>query len=233
MARNSDLFFTKAKDFQDKRIEIMSIYEKRLAELEKAKGSQLYKEESEKATQTRDADLQALQNEYRKYFRASLDAMADANGKRGITPPTASQIAILQALKMRDSVSQKELDQAWIACKDNAISVSILNEIGRKNGYIRGYHSETGELSADEVDRIIDSLRNGIDDFMAHDTTRAARTVAAHNMRLYGMSSERPLKKRQPFADKVGCFNTLLPFGMSEETCTAFCKAIDEMEADK
>lgn len=228
MARNSDTFFSQAKAFQDKRIGIMSTYEKRLAELERARGSQLYKEESEKAAQSRDADLQALQDEYRKYFRASLDAMADANSKRGVTPPTASQIAILQALKMRESVSQKELDQAATVCRNNSIAISILNEIGRKNGYMRSYHSETGELSAEEVDRIIDSLRNGIDDFLAHDTTRAARTVATHNMRLYGKSSERPLKKRPIFTDKAGCFNELLPFGVSRESLDGFCKAIDE-----
>ena len=226
MIRNSDLFYSRAAEFQSKRKEVTDAYEKRIAELEKAKGSQLYREESEKAAQTRDAALQALQSEYREYFRISLDAMADANGKRGVTPPTAEQLAILQALKMRDSVTQRELDRAANSCKSNALAISVINEIAKNNGILRGYHTETGEMSAEEVDRTIESLRGGLNDFMEHDTRRAARAAAKLHADLYGATG-RELPKRPLFADKESCFNALLPFGMSKETYTAFCEAVD------
>ena len=49
MIRNSDLFYSRAAEFQSKRKDIMDTYESTLAKLEKAKGSQLYTEETEKA----------------------------------------------------------------------------------------------------------------------------------------------------------------------------------------
>ena len=125
MIKNSDLFYSRAAEFQSKRKDIIDTYESTLAKLEKAKGSQLYTEETEKAAKTRDAALEALQSEYRDYFRISLDAMADANSKRGVTPPSQEQLAILQALKMRDSLTQRELDRAANSCADNAVKVDV------------------------------------------------------------------------------------------------------------
>lgn len=228
MIKISDLFYSRAKEYQSKRKDIMDTYESTLAKLEKAKGSQLYTEETEKAAKTRDAALQALQSEYREYFRISLDAMADANGKRGIAAPTAEQLSILQALKMRDTVSQKELDRAANSCKDNALAISVINEIAKKNGFIRGYHTESGEMSVEDADKVINDLKAALPDFMAHDTSRAARIVAEHNARMYGATGEeRPLAKRPLFEDKASCFNQLLPFGMSEATYNGFCAAVD------
>ena len=228
MIKNSDLFYNRAKEYQSKRKDIMDTYESTLAKLEKAKGSQLYTEETKKAAKTRDAALQALQSEYREYFRISLDAMADANGKRGIAAPTADQLSILQALKMRDNVSQRELDRAANSCKDNPLAISVINEIAKKNGFLRGYHTETGEMSVEDADKTIESLRGGLNDFLQHDTSRAARAAAEHNARMYGTTgNERPLAKRPLFEDKASCFNQLLPFGMSEATYNGFCAAVD------
>jgi len=226
--KNSDLFYSRAAEFQSKRKEIIDTYESTLAKLDKAKGSQLYTEETEKAAKTRDAALQALQNEYRDYFRISINAMSEANGKRGIAAPTADQLAILQALKMRDNVSQKELDRAANSCKDNALAISVINEIAQKNGYLRGYNTESGEMSIEDADKVIDDLKAALPDFMAHDTSRAARIAREHNARLYGASGEeRPLEKRPLFDSKASCFNTLLPFGMSAERYTGFIAAVD------
>ena len=231
MIKNTDLFYSRAAEFQSKRKEIMDTYESTLAKLEKAKGSQLYTEETEKAAKTRDAALEALQSEYREYFRISLDAMSEANGKRGVTPPTAEQLSILQALKMRDSVTQRELDRAANSCKDNALAISVINEIAKKNGFLRGYHTETGEMSVEDADKAIESLRGSLNDFMQHDTSRAARAAQHYYGEKYGTTgNERPLAKRPLFEDKAGCFNELTPFGMSKETFTAFCEAVDGNE---
>jgi hypothetical protein len=231
MIKNSDLFYNRAKEYQSKRKEVMDTYESTLAKLEKAKGSHLYTEETEKAAKTRDAALQSLQREYNEYFRISLDAMADANNKRGIAALTADQLSILQALKMRDNVSQKELDRAANSCKDNALAISVINEIAKKNGFMRGYHTENGEMSVEDADKVINNLKAALPDFMAHDTSKAARIVAEHNARLYGTTgNERPLAKRPLFEDKASCFNQLLPFGMSEATYNGFCTAVDGNE---
>ena len=227
MIKNSDLFYSRAAEYQSKRKDIIDTYESTLAKLEKAKGSQLYTEETEKAAQTRDAAIQALKEEYGGYFRISLDAMSEANGKRGVTPPTADQLSILQALKMRDSVTQRELDRAANSCKDNALAISVINEIAKKNGFLRGYHTESGEMSVEDVDKTIDSLRSGLADFMSHDTSRAARAAQKYYGEKYGTDGERPLAKRPLFEDKASCFNELVAFGMSKDGFNAFCAAVD------
>lgn len=238
MIKNSDLFYNRAAEFQSKRKEIIDTYESTLAKLEKAKGSQLYTEETEKAAKTRDAALQALQSEYREYFRISLDAMADANSKRGVTPPTADQIAILQALKMRSkpdpnnttaiTAFQRELDRAANSCTDNAMCISVINDIARDCGIMRPYHCTAKEMTVEDADKAIESLRGSLNDFLRHDTSRAARAAQHYYGEKYGTTgNERPLAKRPLFEDKASCFNTLLPFGMSGETYNAFCEAVD------
>lgn len=235
--KNTDIFYSKAAEFQSKRKAITDAYEKRLNELEKAKGSQLYTEERGKAADARNTALQALQIEYRETFRATLDAMANANGKRGATPPTADQLSILQALQMRDTVALEELNRAANSCKDNALAISVLNEIARKNGHMRTYRTESGDMSAADVDQAINGLRKGLADFMAHDTPRAARIAAENHAALYGKAAtERPLPKRQLFTDKESCFNALFTFSMDKEAFAAFCAAVDgdgEGAADK
>lgn len=231
MIKNSDLFYSRAAEFQSKRKDIIDTYESTLAKLEKAKGSQLYTEETEKAAKTRDAALEALQSEYRDYFRISLDAMSEANGKRGVTPPTADQIAILQALKMRDSLTQRELDRAANNCADNAVAMGVINELAKKNGFMRGYSCTAKEASIEDVDRAIQSIRGSLNDFMQYDTSRAARAAQHYYGEKYGTTgNERPLAKRPLFENKAECFNTLSPFGMNGEAFTAFCEAVDGNE---
>ena len=123
--------------------------------------------------------------------------MSEANGKRGVTPPTADQLAILQALKMRDTVTEKELARAANSCADNAMCISVINELAKKNGIIRGFHCTAKELSTETADRFIKDLQDFLPDFMAHDTSKAARIAADHNARLYGTTgNERPLVER-------------------------------------
>jgi len=235
MVSNSELFFVKAKDFQNKRKEIMDTYETRAAQLEDTKGSKYFTDEMKKATDTRDNALSALKDEYRESFRIVLDGMDKANSSRGTTPPTQEQLAILQVLQMRGVVDepqraafQKDLDRAANTCADNAMCISVLNDISRKNGFLRGYHSTAKEMSVEDAARMIKDLHAALPDFMEHDTGRAARLVQEHNARMYGLTgNERPLPKRPLFDDKAGCYAELTHGYLSGEALTAFCAAVD------
>lgn len=222
MIKNSDLFYSRAAEYQTKRKDIVDDYEKKLARLESYKGSKGYDDDVAKATKEKDAAIEALKSEYSGYFDIAINAMREANSGRGVTPPSADQLAILQALKLRDSVSQKELDRAANSCKDNAMSIAVINEIAKKNGYIRGYHSESGELAVEAVDRTIDGLKSSLRDFMDYDTPRAARVARDHHAALYGADpNAQPLPKRKLFETKAEFY------GMSGDDLTAFCNAVD------
>lgn len=235
MISNSELFFVKAKDFQNKRKAIMDAYETRAAQLEDARGSKYFTDEMQKATDTRDNALSELKSEYRESFRIALDGMSKANGSRGTTPPTQEQLAILQVLQMRGIVDepqraafQKDLDRAANTCADNAMCISVLNDIARKNGFMRGYHSTAKEMSVDDADRMIKDLQAALPDFMDYDTKRAARIAQEHNARLYGLTgNERPLPKRELFDSKADCYAEFTHGMLSGDALTAFCAAVD------
>ena len=239
MIKNTDLFYSRAAEFQTKRKEIIDTYESTLAKLEKAKGSQLYTEETEKAEKAKNDALDALKSEYSEYFRISLDAMRDANGKRGITPPTQEQLAILSALKMRSKPTddnqrrafEKELDRIANSCADNAMCIAVINDIARDCGMIRGYHTTAPEMATDTADRYIQNLADALPDFMAHDTSRAARVAAEYHAQHYGTTTDaNALPKRALFENKAGCFGELTHGHLSGDALTYFCAAVDGNE---
>lgn len=226
MIKNTDLFFSRAKEFQSKRREIMDTYEKRAAQLEDAKGSKYFTDEMKKATDARDSALSALKDEYREYFRISLDGMAKANGSRGMTPPTDEELRLVQLLKMKDSVTQQELDAAANTLKGNSTCLAILTEIAHKQGFVRGYnnYSENKEMPVDVAAEHVKSLAGWLNDFMEHDTGRAARVAQEHHARMYG-GEQAPLPKRPLFETKAECFYEIARMG--GDTLTAFCNAVD------
>lgn len=73
--------------------------------------------------------------------------------------PTPEQLAILQALKMRDRVSKDELREALNAVKGCPLCERVIGEIATKNHHILGMEQE---MSSDTIRRSMDSLkRNG------------------------------------------------------------------------
>ena len=235
MIKNSDLFYSRAAEFQSKRKAIIDDYERQIARLEDTKGSKYYTEKTAAAATIRDTALKALKREYGEYFRISLDAMSKANDHRTMTPPTPDQIAILQVLKLRGVVDephrdafQKDLERAANTCADNPMCISVINDIARQNGFLRSYHSTAKEMSQDAVSSHLSTIKGTLADFMEHDTSHAARIAAKHNAELYGKTgNERPLPKRPLFEDKAGCFSSLTHGHLSNETLSDFCDAVD------
>lgn len=64
MITNSDLLYRKLLEFQNKRKSTVDAYDKRLAEIEDAKGSKYYDDELKKAEDTKGAALNDLKAEY-------------------------------------------------------------------------------------------------------------------------------------------------------------------------
>lgn len=228
MIKNTDLFYTRAKEYQGKRAAIVDEYEKRMKALEDAKGSKYFTDESKKAEDTRDEALKALKDEYGEYFRISLDAMSKANAARKMTPPTEEELRTLQLLKMKDKPTEAELAAAANTLKGNATCLSVLTEIAHNAGYMRGYmgYSETKEMPVEEAEAAIKGLASSVRDFMDYDTPRAARVAQNHHETLYGVNpNATPLPKRPLFEDKAGCFYEVARMG--GDSLEAFKNAVD------
>ena len=227
MISNSDLFFSRAKQFQDSRKEIMDVYEEKMKNLEDARGSKFFVNESKKVEAEKDNALKSLKDEYREYFRISLDAMSKANYGRKMVAPTEEELRTLQLLKMKENISLEELDCAANTLENNSTCIEVLKEITRKQGYVRNYQSVNKEMSISTVENTIKSIGRELHDFMQYDTSRAARLALERHNNLYGETpSEKPLSKRRLFQSKEECYHEFMA-GLTDDNLTAFCKAVD------
>ena len=198
MIKNTDLFYNRAREYQNKRKVIMDCFEKRVKSLEDTRGSKYFDDEMKKATDARDGALSALKVEYAEYFRISLDAMSKGNASRKMTPPTEEELRTLQLLKMKDKPTETELQAAANTLKGNTTCLSVLTEIAH----------------------------NAVRDFMDYDMPRAARTAQNYHETVYGTIPDAPaLNKRPLFDDKAGCFYEV--YRLSGDALTAFCTAVD------
>ena len=228
MIKNTDLFYTRAKEYQGKRAAIVDEYEKRMKALEDAKGSKYFTDEAKKAEDKRDEALTALKDEYNGYFNIAFDAMRKANAARKMTPPTEEELRTLQLLKMKEKPTEAELAAAANTLKGNVTCLSVLTEIAHNAGYMRGYmgYSETKEMPVEEAEAAIKGLASSVRDFMDYDTPRAARVAQNHHETLYGVNpNATPLPKRPLFEDKAGCFYEVTRMG--GDSLEAFKNAVD------
>ena len=233
MLKNTELFFKTVKKFQDGRNDINSTYEKRMKELERTKGSQYYVDESAKAQTERDNALKALKAECGESLNGTLEKMARTNRQRPMKAPTAEELNILQLLKLKDNISEQELESAAIALKGNPTCLSALTEISRKAGYLRGYnhYAESKEMSIEETEGALRQLAKNVDDFLQYDTRKTARIAEKYQRDHYGKGESRPLPKREQFSDLREAMKELLP-SMGEDRLESFCLAIDGAEGE-
>jgi len=226
---NTDTFFTRAQEFQDQRKAVMDEFEDAAVRLATARGSQYFDDEMAKAREKRDAALDKLRDQYGSALRASIDAMDAANRGRPMKAPTQDELALLQALKLRDDVSEQELEAAAHALKGVPVCLSALGEIARKQGFLRTnflVFSEAPEMPVDAAAKTLEGLRAGVADFLATDEDPIARSYAAHWQTLNGKDPNAPpLPKRRMFTDKAGCFSELA--GLSADALPSFCLAVD------
>ena len=225
---NSELFYRKSLDFQNRRKAIVDEYEKRIADLQDMKGSKYFTTETEKAVAKRDAELATLKEEYRGNLRTIFDAMSKSNRRRSVKAPTQDELNIVSALKMRDSISPEEFETIANSLRGNRMCLQILQETAHKMGVMRSFmhYAEDADFGLSQVDEIIDSTAKGMNDFIEYDTVRAARVAMEHHARLYGSTGdEKPLPKRPLFETMEGCFADL--FGVAGDSYQALCRAID------
>ena len=226
--KNSDLFYKRAEEYQDKRKAITDDYQQRCDQLLDTKGSSYYDSEMKKATDKRDRSILELKKEYNGYFRSILDDMNNTFISRGLKPPTDEELRLIQLLKMKDSVTQKELDAAANTLKDNSTCLAILTEMAHEKGFLTTY-TDTRDRAVNAAGSAVKILESSIRDFMDYDTPRAARLAQQQHTIKYGKTENAPeLRKRDLFNDKAGCYKTIA--GMSSDEMQAFCEAVDSAE---
>ena len=203
MIKNTEVFYARAKQFQDKRAQLVSDYEKKLDSMKRYEGSKGYQEDLEKLQKAHSEDLKALQDEYRVSLRTILKGMDEALSRRKVNPPTNDQLNLIHLLKMRDKVSREEL-----------------------NGIMKNYESMCSEMSSSYAQKVINGISDGLEDWLQHDTKRAGRIAQKYQAEHYGAPvDERALPKRELFEDMAGCFSDLA--GLDHDGLKLFSEAVD------
>ena len=224
MVKNTEAFYARAKQYQDKRSELVSDYEKKLQSLKKYEGSKGYKKDMEDLQKAHSEALTALQDEYRQSLRTILKGMDEAIRKRKVNPPTNEQLNLIHLLKMRDAVTQEELDRVAEMVKDNGIAMGILQEVARANGITKNYNSMCTEMSSSYAQSVVKGISDGLEDWIQYDTKRAGRLANKYFNEKYG-SPERELPKRPLFEDMDGCYRDLA--GLDHDGLQLFSEAVD------
>ena len=239
---NSENLFFHAKKYQDERKAIIDAYEKRMTDLEDARGSVLYDKESKKAAEERDNALSTLKAEYQGGFNSIINEMRAVNSSRATNPPTEEELRIIQALKLKEKVTKAELDRIANAVKNNGLCLSVVQEMANKNGIIASYNSlctEKGMTTAGAED-CINTLENSVKDFIDNDLSRSARLYKEYSERLYGKPDESKKAERivggwasgyvaprkRPLFDTKASFYSVVA-NMEGDTLTAFCASVD------
>lgn len=224
MISNTELLYTKARAFQDKRTEIIGIYEAALQKLERFKGSQGYEDDVKGLQEKRDKDLTALIEEYRPGFQVVFGGMMDAIGRRSVKAPTNDQINLLNVLKMKRKVTEEELRRTAEAVKDNPIAVSVVTEIAHDHGIMRNYDNLCPEMSSQAASDIVTGMKRGLEDFLQYDTTRASRLAKQYYEERYG-ATDNSLTKRRLFNDKTEFYKNEI--GLEGESLRQFSEIVD------
>lgn len=228
MINNTEAFYVKAKEFQDKRAEMMEEYANQLKSLKRYEGSDGYEDDVKKIKKEHNEKLVELQNEYRRSLNTILQGMTDVLSRRTVTPPTNDQLNLIQLLKMREKVTQSELDRVAEMVKDNGIAIGVVQEVANLNGIIRNYQSMCDEMSTDYAQRIIKNVQSGLEDWIKYDTSRAERKANQYFHDKYGtpITPDIEMHKRPIFNDMNECYREMA--GLTQEGLDKFAEAVNE-----
>lgn len=131
-------------------------FEPAYKDLERYRDSAYYQEDKAKIDKARKQLLDKVRQDAKKELNAIVDDMRRTYEQKPSKAPTAEQLAILQALKMRDSVSKDELREALNAVKGCPLAERVVGELAAKHHHVLGMERE---LTSDTVRRSLDSLR--------------------------------------------------------------------------
>ena len=226
MLTNSEIFFKAAKTFQDERKHINEEYEQALKDLENKRGSEYYKAETARLKEERDNCISALKQDSGATMLNAIEAMRKAASQRATVAPTDEQVRILQVLKMRDNVTERELTEAAKSLENCPLGLSVIQEIAGKNGVVRNFKRfyKGDKMPSEFASSALDTLEYETKDFLAYDTKRTARIAAQYQSNRYGQDESRPLPKRALFNEKADCFKSL---GITPDNLNSFIAAVD------
>lgn len=181
--------------------------------LERMVGSDYHEEAMKAAAEKREQAVRNAQSRARSEASAILTQMRKNAETMSADPPSAEQLAVLEVLKMRESISQSELDEAAAAMTGNGMCLFVIDDLARKNGLLPNYaRTMSTRLSRSTVEGMINDLERGASKLLSDEigAAPAAALYAKHREMLYGEKIDPDdLPEAQQFKDEFELLESL------------------------
>lgn len=223
--KNTEKLLTLMLQNQEERKTANDKYEKRMSEIERTKGSPFYTEESKKAVDTKNDELNTIYKKYFPAFQSLFNDMAMVNATRKMDAPTQEQLNLINALKMKKNITDTDFTAAAHSLASNGLALGLLQELAQERGSARNYlkYGTSNELSVPATEQVLRNMWDSTLDYLSHSTTRASRLNRDFKER-HGYETP-PLIKRPAFNTKAEMFSQISD--LTEDGIKAFCMAVD------
>lgn len=187
---NTSKVYGAVRDYMNTRASARQVFLNRKAELARAKGSQLYAKEMDKAKKKREETVSAARAAAEKTVNDALKNMTERADRIEAIAPDDNMVRILQVLALHEQCSQTDLNMAARAMHGNAVGLSLIGDLARRNGYGNGaqYLNMCKDLTASQaVEAVRDLAAVCSAIFKNTSGANAARLLAAEaHQRAYG-----------------------------------------------
>ena len=217
---NSEKYYSLIRRHLDAVGEIDNEYNTAMSRAKQYEGSAGGKALVNQATAQRDAAMRELKENTVKAIREVIGKMKDNAAARKITAPTSEQLAILQVLKMRQSVTIDEIRQAENSLKDCPVALSVLDEIAHEHGIM--YTGKRKAMTTDYVLQHIDNMERSALSMMSGDNASLGRVPADMGECLTRWGAFNYAVETDEWGGQHAVVDT--------DAISAFCKAVDGSE---
>lgn len=192
--------------FMEARSEAREAYLLTCRRLEQARGSQLYSDGVKAAADKRAATVREAQHRARAEATAIFEKMRKNASSISASPPSADQLALLEVLKMRETIDREELDEAAAAMAGCSMGLAVIDDLAAKNRLFSNYaQTMSTKLSRATAEAMINEVERNINKMLADEigATPAAAQYAEYRKMMYGESTDPDsLPQVQPYPDE-------------------------------
>lgn len=214
---NTNTLYSAMKRYTDTMLAARDEYVATMDKYKTARGSQYYDEMREAASKKRRAATEEIKADTMREVESAISAMMTKAATRKLAPLTADQLAICQAMKLRDKVGMEELLMAGNAMEGNLTGLAILQEVAQKNGVMHNFIADAKGIAGETLTQAIREVAQRCYGVINSDgTTRAARIAAEYQARRNGSSVDTDkLPTMAPYADEADFLERMMKTGVS------------------
>lgn len=179
--KNTEYFYDTVRRYRQCLTEINAKFDKRIAEKAGYAGSPRYSEDVKAIELDRAAEITVLRADCAESFDTIIKSMELHAKERPMTAPTSEQIALLQALRMRERLTRDDLEHAANSMQGCVVALGVLDELAQKHE-LYGFHANGGgSLSNQFVRDAIQSLAKSARTLLTLDRTNQRRELMNAN----------------------------------------------------